>query len=151
MLCLFTSYFKDCSFIFLVFLASLAFFLSGCDLVLGVLDRFSRCNSTNEYSGKKILWGHHQHSKNGGNRRENLEGCDIFSGKWVYDNRSHPLYNERECPFMSDQLACHKHGRSDLDYQYWRWQPHNCNLKRCFPFLCLVTCLDYEVLFVCLF
>ncbi|KAL3027295.1 hypothetical protein AAZX31_03G043800 [Glycine max] len=31
---------------------------------------------------------------------------------------------------MSDQLACHKHGRSDLGYQYWRWQPHNCNLKR---------------------
>ncbi|XP_028764558.1 protein trichome birefringence-like 35 isoform X2 [Neltuma alba] len=31
---------------------------------------------------------------------------------------------------MSDQLSCHKHGRPDLGYQYWRWQPHNCNLKR---------------------
>ncbi|XP_027068763.1 protein trichome birefringence-like 35 isoform X3 [Coffea arabica] len=29
-----------------------------------------------------------------------------------------------------DQLACHKHGRPDVDYQYWRWQPLNCNLKR---------------------
>ncbi|VFQ91659.1 unnamed protein product [Cuscuta campestris] len=31
---------------------------------------------------------------------------------------------------MSDQLACQKHGRPDRGYQYWRWQPHNCNLKR---------------------
>ncbi|XP_038721748.1 protein trichome birefringence-like 35 isoform X3 [Tripterygium wilfordii] len=31
---------------------------------------------------------------------------------------------------MSDQLACHKHGRSNLGYQNWRWRPHDCNLKR---------------------
>ena len=54
----------------------------------------------------------------------------MFSGKWVFDNTSYPLYNESRCPYMSDQLACHKHGRSDLGYQYWRWQPHHCNLKR---------------------
>lgn len=56
--------------------------------------------------------------------------CDLFSGKWVYDNESHPLYDEGGCPYMSDQLACRKHGRPDMDYQKWRWKPHNCSLKR---------------------
>ncbi|KAL7136103.1 hypothetical protein ABFS83_10G006700 [Erythranthe nasuta] len=63
-------------------------------------------------------------TKNSGGR------CDLFSGKWVYDNESYPLYKEEECSFMSDQLACGKFGRSDLDYQHWRWQPHHCDLPR---------------------
>lgn len=96
--------------------------------ILEYLDRFVSCNSTREYSGKKIQWG--DPKPNLGRRREDLESCDVFSGKWVFDNESYPLYNESDCPYMSDQLACHKHGRSDLGYQYWRWQPHNCNLKR---------------------
>lgn len=93
-----------------------------------VLDRFSRCNSTVEYSGRKIAWI--GDSRPSGRWRVGAESCDVFSGKWVFDNVSHPLYNESNCPYMSDQLACHKHGRSDLGYQFWRWQPHNCNLKR---------------------
>lgn len=99
-------------------------------MVLEGLDRFNRCNTTREYSGKKIKWGELRRKK--GLRRESLEsgGCDLFDGKWVLDNKFYPLYNESDCPYMSDQLACHKHGRSDLGYQYWRWQPHNCNLKR---------------------
>ncbi|XVF08334.1 hypothetical protein REPUB_Repub06bG0217700 [Reevesia pubescens] len=56
--------------------------------------------------------------------------CNLFSGKWVYDNKSYPLYKERECTFMSDQLACEKFGRKDLNYQFWRWQPHQCDLLR---------------------
>ncbi|XP_059668064.1 protein trichome birefringence-like 34 [Cornus florida] len=56
--------------------------------------------------------------------------CDLFSGKWVFDNNSYPLYRERECKFMSDQLACEKFGRKDLTYQHWRWQPHHCDLPR---------------------
>ncbi|KAM1799015.1 hypothetical protein ACFX12_033024 [Malus domestica] len=94
----------------------------------GVLNRFSTCNSTREYSGQKILWT--ARTPEYGQRRESLERCDVFSGKWVFDNASYPLYKESDCPYMSDQLACHKHGRPDLGYQYWRWQPHNCNLKR---------------------
>lgn len=31
---------------------------------------------------------------------------------------------------MSDQLACEKFGRKDLNYQFWRWQPHHCDLPR---------------------
>ncbi|KAJ7950039.1 Trichome birefringence-like family [Quillaja saponaria] len=56
--------------------------------------------------------------------------CDLFSGKWVFDNKSYPLYNGQKCTFMSDQLACEKFGREDLSYQYWRWQPHRCDLPR---------------------
>ncbi|KAH9607804.1 hypothetical protein KSS87_019882 [Heliosperma pusillum] len=61
---------------------------------------------------------------------EEEEECDYFKGKWVYDNESYPLYKEKECSFMSDQLACHKFGREDLSYQFWRWQPHHCHLPR---------------------
>lgn len=95
-----------------------------------VLDRFSKCNSTIDYSGRKIAWSEVDPTEVTGQRREAADSCDVFSGKWVFDNTSYPLYNESDCPYMSDQLACHKHGRSDLGYQYWRWQPHNCNLKR---------------------
>ncbi|XXG44272.1 hypothetical protein AAC387_Pa01g4125 [Persea americana] len=56
--------------------------------------------------------------------------CDLFSGRWVFDNESYPLYSERQCTYMSDQLACEKFGRRDLEYQNWRWQPHQCNLPR---------------------
>ncbi|XP_027176630.1 protein trichome birefringence-like 34 [Coffea eugenioides] len=56
--------------------------------------------------------------------------CNLFSGKWVYDNHSYPLYKEKQCTFMSDQLACEKFGRKDLTYQNWRWQPHHCDLPR---------------------
>lgn len=57
-------------------------------------------------------------------------GCDLFSGKWVFDNESYPLYKESECVFMSDQLACEKFGRKDLGYRNWRWQPEECELPR---------------------
>ncbi|XP_021908427.1 protein trichome birefringence-like 35 [Carica papaya] len=94
-----------------------------------ILDRFSICNSSREYSGKKIMWV--DPTRESGRRWvSDTEKCDVFSGKWVFDNISYPLYKESDCPYMSDQLACHKHGRPDLGYQYWRWQPHNCNLKR---------------------
>lgn len=56
--------------------------------------------------------------------------CNLFSGKWVFDNTSYPLYKEKECKFMSDQLACNKFGREDLSYQNWRWQPDHCDLPR---------------------
>lgn len=67
--------------------------------------------------------------------------CDLFSGKWIYDNVSYPLYKEKECTYMSDQLACEKFGRRDLEYQFWRWQPHECDLPRLnflFSFVILV-------------
>ncbi|KAK4782720.1 hypothetical protein SAY86_007094 [Trapa natans] len=56
--------------------------------------------------------------------------CDLFSGRWIYDNQTYPLYKEKDCKFMSDQLACEKYGRPELNYQHWRWQPHGCDLPR---------------------
>ncbi|XP_059668067.1 protein trichome birefringence-like 34 isoform X1 [Cornus florida] len=31
---------------------------------------------------------------------------------------------------MRDDFACEKYGRKDLNYQSWRWQPHQCDLPR---------------------
>lgn len=91
-----------------------------------VLDRSSKCKSTVNYSGREAELVAPESNQ----RRESMKRCDVFSGKWVFDNTSYPLYNESDCPYMSDQLACHKHGRPDFGYHYWRWQPHGCNLKR---------------------
>lgn len=64
--------------------------------------------------------------------------CDYFSGSWVYDNVSYPLYKESQCSFIENAFACERQGREDFDYQKWRWQPHQCNLPRClsFCFIC---------------
>ncbi|PIN04223.1 hypothetical protein CDL12_23240 [Handroanthus impetiginosus] len=51
-----------------------------------------------------------------GNGSSENARCDLFSGKWVHDNESYPLYKDYECKFMSDQLDCGKFGRKDLDY-----------------------------------
>ncbi|KAJ9185422.1 hypothetical protein P3X46_005060 [Hevea brasiliensis] len=59
-----------------------------------------------------------------------LARCNLFSGKWVFDNKTYPLYKEQKCTFMSDQLACQKFGRKDFNYQNWRWQPYQCDLPR---------------------
>ncbi|KAA8517724.1 hypothetical protein F0562_015217 [Nyssa sinensis] len=56
--------------------------------------------------------------------------CNLFSGKWVFDNKSYPLYKEQRCPYMWDEYACEKYGRKDTTYQNWRWQPHHCDLPR---------------------
>lgn len=58
-----------------------------------------------------------------------LQGCNLFSGKWVSD-KSYPLYNGPNCRFMLDDFACDKFGRKDMKYQQWRWQPHDCDLPR---------------------
>ncbi|KAL7095233.1 hypothetical protein ACP275_10G011100 [Erythranthe tilingii] len=56
--------------------------------------------------------------------------CNLFSGKWIYDNSSYPLYKEKQCSFMENDFACETNGRKDLKYQHWRWQPHHCDLPR---------------------
>ncbi|CAL5335213.1 unnamed protein product [Camellia sinensis] len=64
------------------------------------------------------------------NRGRSLSQCNLFSGKWVYDNKSYPLYREQHCLYQFDGVACEKDGRKDLNYQHWRWQPHDCDLPR---------------------
>nr|GMD57666.1 protein trichome birefringence-like 33 [Ipomoea batatas] len=56
------------------------------------------------------------------------KGCDIFSGQWVRDEESRPLYKESECPYILPQQTCLAHGRPDKDYLYWKWQPNSCSL-----------------------
>ncbi|KAL3531649.1 hypothetical protein ACH5RR_005170 [Cinchona calisaya] len=65
-------------------------------------------------------------------RRNSFSRCNLFTGKWVYDNESssYPLYKEGQCSFMVDDFACEKFGRKDLNYQHWRWQPNDCDLPR---------------------
>ncbi|XP_028108978.1 protein trichome birefringence-like 34 isoform X1 [Camellia sinensis] len=63
-------------------------------------------------------------------QKSSQNDCDLFSGKWVFDDKSYPLYTEKNCSFMLDDFACEKFGRKDLKYQQWRWQPHDCDLPR---------------------
>ncbi|KAL8528273.1 hypothetical protein ACS0TY_005904 [Phlomoides rotata] len=60
-----------------------------------------------------------------------IPGCNLFSGKWIYDNASYPLYEEEQCSFLGNRFpACKKNGREDFKYQQWRWQPHHCDTPR---------------------
>ncbi|KAK4418893.1 protein trichome birefringence-like 34 [Sesamum alatum] len=63
-------------------------------------------------------------------KNDSAPACNLFSGRWVYDNVSYPLYKERQCSFMEYDFACEISGRQDLKYQNWRWQPHLCDLPR---------------------
>ncbi|MFS7897026.1 putative PMR5 domain, trichome birefringence-like family [Helianthus anomalus] len=58
------------------------------------------------------------------------DGCDVFTGKWVWDPANRPAYREPECPYIQPQLTCQEHGRLDRDYQFWRWQPYGCSIPR---------------------
>lgn len=78
--------------------------------------------------------------------REN--GCDVFSGKWVWDPLNRPLYQESECPYIQPQLTCQEHGRPDRDYQFWRWQPHGCSLPSFNASLMLETLRNKRMMFV---
>ncbi|XP_052172176.1 protein trichome birefringence-like 34 [Diospyros lotus] len=81
-------------------------------------------------------------------RGGSLSNCNLFSGQWVYDNKSYPLYKEQHCFFQFDGVACEKAGRKDLDYQNWRWQPRGCDLPRFNAIAMLESLRDKRLLFV---
>ncbi|KAG8663307.1 protein ALTERED XYLOGLUCAN 4 [Manihot esculenta] len=55
--------------------------------------------------------------------------CDYTNGDWVHDNRG-PLYNATTCGTIKEGQNCIVHGRPDMGYLYWRWQPKQCKLPR---------------------
>ncbi|XP_061351735.1 protein trichome birefringence-like 33 [Gastrolobium bilobum] len=76
------------------------------------------------------------------------EGCDVFSGRWVRDELTRPLYEESDCPYIQPQLTCQEHGRPDKEYQKWRWQPHACDLPKFNASLMLETLRGKRMMFV---
>lgn len=59
-------------------------------------------------------------------------GCDLYHGKWVYDSAG-PLYSNNSCPVLSQMQNCQGNGRSDKEYENWRWKPTQCDLPRFDP------------------
>ncbi|WOL06877.1 hypothetical protein Cni_G15611 [Canna indica] len=56
--------------------------------------------------------------------------CDLYTGTWVYDEVTYPIYKEPECEFLTEQVTCLRNGRRDDSFQKWRWQPADCALPR---------------------
>ncbi|KAK1278496.1 hypothetical protein QJS04_geneDACA007079 [Acorus gramineus] len=57
------------------------------------------------------------------------EKCDIFNGRWVFDE-NYPLYSNSTCPYIDEGFSCESNGRLDRNYMKWRWQPHHCDIPR---------------------
>lgn len=67
-----------------------------------------------------------------GTVHRSLVGCDIYHGRWVYDD-TYPLYRSRNCPFVDRSFRCEENGRPDTDFMKYRWQPDDCDLPRFDP------------------
>lgn len=76
----------------------------------------------------------------GGAQEQPPGTCDLYKGRWVYDESRAPLYKESECSFLTEQVTCTRNGRRDDDYQKWRWQPDGCDLPRYHHAASLLAC-----------
>ncbi|GLJ23469.1 hypothetical protein SUGI_0444350 [Cryptomeria japonica] len=96
-------------------------------------DHHERSNVTmevdhHEQSNVALEENHHDQN-NGASQHNGVGRCNLFRGKWVYDE-SYVLYLNGSCPFASSDFNCRKNGRVDSDHERWRWQPDECDLPR---------------------
>ncbi|CAL0330313.1 unnamed protein product [Lupinus luteus] len=56
--------------------------------------------------------------------------CDLYTGTWVRDEQSYPIYQPGSCPYVDEAYDCQINGRIDDNYTKWRWKPHGCDLPR---------------------
>ncbi|KAI3991793.1 hypothetical protein MKX01_038191 [Papaver californicum] len=59
---------------------------------------------------------------------ENKQKCDLFTGKWVWDEENAPYYTNETCSAIHEQQNCMKYGKPNLDFTKWRWKPDECEL-----------------------
>lgn len=80
-------------------------------------------NEGNEEIGRFPVGGGEQ----GENNKVSIEKCDIFDGKWVRDD-SKPYYPLGSCPYIDKDFDCYLHGRPDVGFVKWKWQPNGCDI-----------------------
>ncbi|KAI3859119.1 hypothetical protein MKW92_026457 [Papaver armeniacum] len=59
---------------------------------------------------------------------KNRQKCDLFTGKWVWDEDNAPYYTNATCSAVHVDMNCMKYGKPNMDYTKWRWKPNECEL-----------------------
>lgn len=75
------------------------------------------------------------------------ESCDVFEGNWVRE-LSYPIYNSSDCPFVERGFNCLANGRTDTEYEKWRWKPKHCDVPKFNAFTVLERLRGKRVVFV---
>nr|CAD1845087.1 unnamed protein product [Ananas comosus var. bracteatus] len=86
-------------------------------------------NHTSSASNTYQASGSGSGSGSGSSKKRGVEGCNLFDGRWVYDESS-PSYPAGSCPFVDSGFNCFRNGRRDLNYTKLRWQPKHCTAPR---------------------